>query len=100
MPNPTTKATTAKKMPQLTAGTYTCPISWCEVWRMVSRGRKPRPTAWRVTEKAPEITACEAMTVANVARTTIGIRLQSGNSRKNGLSIAPESSTISAPCPR
>ena len=34
---------------------------------MVSRGRKPSCTAWRVTEKAPEMTACEAMTVAAVA---------------------------------
>jgi len=67
---------------------------------MVSRGRNPRPTAWRVTEKAPEITAWEAMTVANVATTTIGMRLQSGNKRKNGLSIALGSSTMSAPCPR
>ena len=67
---------------------------------MVRRGRNPRPTAWRVTEKAPEITAWEAMTVANVARTTIGIRLHSGNSRKNGLSIVSGSRTISAPWPR
>ena len=55
---------------------------------MVRRGRKPSWTAWRVTENAPEITACEAITVASVASATIGIRLQCGNSRKNGLSIA------------
>jgi len=67
---------------------------------MFKRGRKPSETAWRVTENAPEITACEAITVAAVASTTIGIRLQSGKSRKNGLSIAFGSPRISAPCPR
>ena len=30
-PKPTTSAITATKIPQLIAGTYTCP-SWCEVW--------------------------------------------------------------------
>ena len=66
---------------------------------MVSRGRKPSCTAWRVTEKAPEMTACEAITVATVASTTIGIRAQCGKSRKNGLSIAFGVSRISAPWP-
>ena len=66
---------------------------------MVRRGRKPSWTAWRVTEKAPEMTACEAITVAIVASTTIGIRLQSGNSRKNGFSIALGVCRISAPWP-
>jgi hypothetical protein len=37
------------------------------------RGRKPICTDWRATEKAPEITAWEAMTVARVARMTSGI---------------------------
>ena len=66
---------------------------------MVRRGRKPSWTAWRVTEKAPEMTACEAITVAIVASTTIGMRLQSGNSRKNGFSIALGVCRISAPWP-
>jgi hypothetical protein len=70
------------------------------VWRIVRRGRKPSETAWRVTENAPEITACDAITVANVASTTIGIRLHSGKVRKNGLEIVAGSSVISAPCPR
>ncbi len=35
-------------------------------------GKKPIWIAWRVSEYAPEITACEAMTVATVASTTIG----------------------------
>ena len=52
---------------------------------MFSRGRKPSRIAWRVTQKAPEITAWEAMIAATVARITIGIRAQSGNIRKNGL---------------
>ena len=70
------------------------------MWRIVSRGRKPSETAWRVTENAPEITACEAITVAKVASTTTGIRLQSGKARKNGFEIEDGSSTISAPWPR
>ena len=48
---------------------------------MVRRGRKPSCTAWRVTENAPEMTACEAITVATVASPIIGIRPQCGISR-------------------
>ena len=48
-------------------------------------GRKPSRRACRETEKAPEMTAWEAMTVAAVARTTIGKRAQWGSIRKNGL---------------
>ena len=65
----------------------------------VSRGRKPSWIAWRVTENAPEMTACEAMIAATVATITIGICSQPGNSRKNGLSTAPGSSRITAPWP-
>jgi hypothetical protein len=36
------------------------------------RGRKPSCTACFVSENAPEITACEAITAAAVARITIG----------------------------
>ena len=36
------------------------------------RGSWPSCTAWRVIENTPEITACEAMTVAIVASTTSG----------------------------
>jgi len=39
---------------------------------MFMRGRKPSCTACRVIEKAPEITAWEAMTVAAVASAIIG----------------------------
>ena len=52
-----------------------------------------------VTEKAPEITACEAITVATVASTTIGTRPQCGISRKKGLEIVLGSPTISEPWP-
>jgi len=41
-----------------------------------------------------------AITVAAVARPTIGINAQSGNIRKNGFSIALGSAMSSAPCPR
>ena len=69
------------------------------MWRIVTRGRKPSWTAWRVTEKAPEITACEAITVATVASSTIGTRPQCGISRKKGLSIALGVSRIRLPWP-
>ena len=36
------------------------------------RGNWPSCTAWRVMEKTPEITACEAMTVATAASATMG----------------------------
>ena len=36
------------------------------------RGLNPSCMAWRVREKAPEITAWEAITVARVARSTKG----------------------------
>ena len=64
------------------------------------RGSRPICTAWRATEKAPEITACEAMTVASVASATIGISAQEGPSWKKGLSIAAGSLSSSAPWPK
>jgi hypothetical protein len=70
------------------------------VWRTASRGRKPSRIACRVTLNAPEITAWEAMIAATVERITIGIRAQSGKSRKNGLALALGSERISAPWPR
>jgi hypothetical protein len=45
------------------------------------RGEKPSWIACWVIEKAPEITACEAITVAAVASTTIGYSSHSGASR-------------------
>ncbi len=45
------------------------------------RGRKPSWIASRVTENAPEITACEAITVATVASTIIGSSNAPGTSR-------------------
>ena len=42
------------------------------VWRISMRGNWPSCTAWRVMEKTPEITACEAMMVAMVASATMG----------------------------
>ena len=52
-----------------------------------------------MTENAPEMTACEAITVATVASPIIGIRPQCGTSRKNGLSIAFGARRMSAPWP-
>jgi hypothetical protein len=45
------------------------------------------------------MTDCEAITVATVASTTIGIRPQCGIRRKKGLSIALGVSRISEPWP-
>jgi hypothetical protein len=67
---------------------------------MRSRGRYPIWAACWVTENAPEMTACDAMTVAAVARITIGIRAHPVTSRKNGLLMAVAGSeSTSAPCP-
>ena len=43
-----------------------------------TRGRKPSWTTCRVTENAPEMTACDAISVAQVASTIIGTRDHSG----------------------
>ena len=39
---------------------------------MVTRGKYPRRTAWLVSEKAPEISAWDAMIEASVARQRSG----------------------------
>ena len=48
---------------------------------MRMRGRRPSWIACLVIEYAPEIMACEAITVAAVASTTAGISSACGNSR-------------------
>ena len=45
------------------------------------RGSRPSWIAWRISEKAPVITAWLAMTVAAVDRITKGISAQSGTIR-------------------
>ena len=52
-----------------------------------------------VSEKAPLSTACEAMTVAMVASSTIGSSAQPGKSRKNGFSIEAGLSSTRAAWP-
>jgi N-acetylmuramic acid 6-phosphate (MurNAc-6-P) etherase len=63
-------------------------------------GRKPSRRACRDTENAHEMTACEAMTVATVASTTIGRRAQCGISRKKGLVRLAGSRRMRAACAR
>ena len=46
------------------------------------------------------ITACDAMTVAAVASSTMGNRAQPGLSKKNGALIVALSAITDAPCPR
>ena len=45
---------------------------------MFKRGRYPCWMAWRVREKAPLMTAWDAMMVARVVRITVGIMAQEG----------------------
>ena len=45
---------------------------------MFKRGRYPNWIACRVMEKAPLMTACEAMMVARVANNTVGTIAQAG----------------------
>jgi hypothetical protein len=56
--------------------------------------------ACALSEKAPEITACEAMTVAIAASSTIGSTPHAGNIRKKGLSMAVGLASTSAPWPK
>jgi hypothetical protein len=53
-----------------------------------------------VTEKAAEISACDAITVAAVARNTSGRRAHSGAIRKNGFLTASGSLSSIAPWPK
>ena len=55
---------------------------------MSSRGQYPSWMACCVSENAPEMSACDAMIAAAVARPTSGSSAQSGASRKNGCSAA------------
>jgi hypothetical protein len=67
------------------------------VWRTVKRGHKPSWIAWRVTEKAPEMTAWLAMIVATVARPTSAGRRIGGAIAKNGFLTVSGSARTSAP---
>ena len=54
----------------------------------MTRGKYPSCTAWRVSENTPEMSACDATTVAAVDRMTMGMSTGAGNSAKNGFSAA------------
>ena len=64
------------------------------------RGRNPSWITCLVTLKAPEIKACEAITVAAVARITRGSNAQSGAIMKNGFFTASGLLSSKAPCPK
>ncbi len=98
--NAITTTMTATNSIQLINGKYICPASLSEVCLIVMPGRYPRRTACRVNEKTPDITAWEAMTVANVASITIGTRAQFGANRKNGLVTASGFRSNRAPWPK
>ncbi len=80
-PKPITTRMIATSRKRLIQGTKIWPAVSSEVCLICMRGAKPSCTAWRVTENAPEITACDAMTAAAVARPIIGYSAQSGASR-------------------
>jgi len=50
----------------------------CDVGTIRMRGQSPIWIACRVSEKTPEISACEAMMVASAASTTMGMSAQPG----------------------
>ena len=72
-----------------------------DVCRMLIRGRNPSWITCCVTENAPEMTACDAITVAMVASTTIAFWpvCPPGTRKKNGFTIVAGCARISAPWP-
>ena len=73
-----TKAITATAIRTLIAGTKICPDAVAEVCTTRNRGRRPsRPACWTALN-IPEITACDAITVAAVARIVVGRVAQLG----------------------
>ncbi len=67
---------------------------------MLRRGKKPNWMVCLVAENAPEISACDAITVAAVANTTMGISDHAGSMRKNGFSAAAGLAKTRAPWPK
>ena len=67
---------------------------------MSARGHSPICIACRVSENTPEMSACDAITVAAAASTISGTSAQPGASLKNGLSTACGLASIRAPCPK
>src|SRR5437667_9428277 len=77
-PATTTSATHATVRSPFTSGMYICPSVVADVCTIFMRGTNPSCTACWVREKAPEINACDATTVATAAITTIGSTNQPG----------------------
>src|SRR3546814_20918796 len=72
---------------QLMTGMYICPAALALVCVILRRGMKPSWIACWVTEKAPEMTAWLAITVAMVANITSGRRNASLARYKKGVWI-------------
>src|SRR5690606_34860603 len=70
--------TVQTKSSQFILGMYICPLSLSDVCRTLILGRYPSCRAWNVNENAPEMTACEAITVAKVASITRGYKAHCG----------------------
>jgi hypothetical protein len=61
--------------------------------------QEPELDGLSVTENAPEITACDAITVAIVASTTIGHQRPAGREPEERVLAADGSRSSRAPCP-
>lgn len=70
--------TTARNNPSWAYRADKSDLALSEVYFTSKRGTKPSCIACRVTENAPEITACDAITVAAVDSTTSGSNLPVG----------------------
>ena len=72
----------AQPMPsqRLIDGTNTWPLYRCEVCCTSTRGARLSAIACSISVNVPEMSACDAMTVAIVARITIGISAHDGAS--------------------
>ena len=64
---------------------------------ILRRGKKPSCMTCLVTLKAPVMRACEAITVAQVASTTSGIKAQLGAIKKKGFLTAAGLANNKAP---
>ena len=78
--NASTNRITQTNRKPLAAGTKICPLASADVCSTRTRGNRSSWTASRVSENAPEMTACDAITVAAVDNSTRNDSVPSGAS--------------------
>jgi len=93
-----TSTATAAASPQLTPANRSVLVPLRGMLHLEAR-HETSCIPWRVTEKAPEITACEAITVASVDNATSGYSIHSGASGKT-IMYCGGLSRSSAPWPK